>query len=371
MINFWLNFAFLAASWGLAIWMDGGPSVANTLVSSVFFTCYFLLPLFQRKLAQIVLLFLPILTTVLFFNASFNAFIWLLFLALIMQATRYFEQKGLQLYVIFLFILTIIPYVYAQQWISVAYSVLLCLITLTVLYSSYSFIERKKALEVEYEELKTEYGALKRQLVHSEEAVRQEERNQIAREIHDSVGHRLTALLMQIEAARLQADNEGLKSKFAELKKIAQASLAETREAVKTLKSEETSGIQAVIQLVRKLELESRLRLSITMQTGVLGTVLSNQQSIVVYRSIQEALTNMMRHSASRQAEIEFQIIAQRDLRFRIAHPLKEAVKINEGFGLKAMRERLTEVQGRLTIRQIDGQFEIIGQFPIEGEKND
>ena len=86
----------------------------------------------------------------LFFNASFNAFIWLLFLALIMQATRYFEQKGLQLYVIFLFILTIIPYVYAQQWISVAYSVLLCLITLTVLYSSYSFIERKKALEVEY-----------------------------------------------------------------------------------------------------------------------------------------------------------------------------------------------------------------------------
>lgn len=176
---------------------------------------------------------------------------------------------------------------------------------------------------------------------------------------------------MQIEAARLQADNEGLKNKFAELKKIAQASLAETREAVKTLKSEETSGIQAVIQLVRKLELESRLRLSITMQTGVLGTVLSNQQSIVVYRSIQEALTNMMRHSASRQAEIEFQIIAQRDLRFRIAHPLKEAVKINEGFGLKAMRERLTEVQGRLTIRQIDGQFEIIGQFPIEGEKND
>ncbi|GEN90828.1 sensor histidine kinase [Tetragenococcus koreensis] len=204
-----------------------------------------------------------------------------------------------------------------------------------------------------------------------EKVTRQEERNQIAREIHDSVGHRLTALTMQLEAARLQAKDSESQKTFAQLKTLAQDSLADTRSAVKTFKTEDTAGIQAVIQLIRKLESESQLRVAITMKTGVLGIVLSNKQSVTLYRSIQEALTNMMRHSLSRQAAIEFQIIAQRDLRFQVTHPLKEKVTITEGFGLTNMRERLSEIGGRLTVSQSGEELHLIGQFPLEVKNDD
>lgn len=203
-----------------------------------------------------------------------------------------------------------------------------------------------------------------------ERVTRQEERNQIAREIHDSVGHRLTALTMQLEAARLQAKDSESQETFTQLKSLAQDSLTDTRSAVKTFKTEDTAGLQAVIQLIRKLESESQVRVAITMKTGVLGVVLSNQQSVTLYRAIQEALTNMMRHSSSRQAKVEFQVVAQRDLRFEIAHPLKKQITIKEGFGLTNMRERLAEIDGRLTIQQAKEHLHLIGQFPLE-VKND
>ncbi len=207
---------------------------------------------------------------------------------------------------------------------------------------------------------------VKRQLTRNEQTARQEERNQIAREIHDSVGHHLTALIMQLEVERLKAPSEESKQKLDELKKLAQSSLYDTREAVKALKSEETTGISAVIHLIRKLEAESQLRLSITMQPGVLGVNLSNQQSVAIYRTIQEALTNMMRHNCTRQANIEFHIVGGRDLRFQVGHPITKRVKIQEGFGLTNIRERLLEIHGQLTIHQAEDTFNLIAQFPLE-----
>ncbi|MDN6733499.1 MAG: hypothetical protein L0L58_08305, partial [Tetragenococcus koreensis] len=76
-------------------------------------------------------------------------------------------------------------------------------------------------------------------------------------------------------------------------------------------------------------------------------------------------------HSLSRQAAIEFQIIAQRDLRFQVTHPLKEKITITEGFGLTNMRERLSEIDGRLTVRQLGGELHVMGQFPLEVKNDD
>src|SRR5690606_13050302 len=59
-----------------------------------------------------------------------------------------------------------------------------------------------------YEELVGEYRKLKRINLLNEENVRTEERNRIARDIHDSVGHRLTALIMKLEMLAIQTKND-------------------------------------------------------------------------------------------------------------------------------------------------------------------
>jgi|SRR5690625_2899283 len=370
MVNFWVSLAFLLVSWIFSVAVEG---LSNQILfmSGLFFALYFVTPLLKKRSSQIIYLILPLLLGGMFFSENLNVFVWLMYLALALQSTQFFKETSFYFYLFYLYVLMSLPYFMNQQWMYVSYLSLLALITGTLLYFLHQAIHTRQTLEQQYETLTNEFRTLKRQIISGEKAIRQEERNQIAREIHDSVGHQLTALLMQIEAARIQAPDEGLKDKFSHLKQLAKQSLNETREAVKTLRSEETGGIQAIIQLIRKMEAESQLRLTITMQSGVLGVVLSNQQSVTIYRAIQEALTNMMRHSQSRQATIEFRRVADRDFRFEISHPLKEKVRIIEGFGLTNMRERLAEIDGRMSIVQDNEILTIIGQFPLEGKQHD
>ena len=152
------------------------------------------------------------------------------------------------------------------------------------------------------------------------------------------------------------------------LKSLAQLSLNETREAVKALKSEETTGLTSVIQLIRKLESESHLQVAFNIGPGALSFPLSSQQSIVLYRSVQEGLTNMMRHSGSREAKVNFSVIGGNFFRFQISNPLKDKVEFVEGFGLTAMRERIEEIDGTLNISLFEGKFIITGTFPMEKE---
>ncbi|AYW45953.1 sensor histidine kinase [Tetragenococcus koreensis] len=338
------------------------------LFSAFFFVLYFLIPILKNPYKIIDLGLLPLLVLIIFDH--FLLF-WMVIGTIVVYASLYLSFRSLYLYLLYLTAIVVLAPILEQEWL------LAFVAFLGSALFSFTIINWKQAdaksetYKDQYESIYSLYRSSKRQVGDLEKVTRQEERNQIAREIHDSVGHRLTALTMQLEAARLQAKDSESQKTFAQLKTLAQDSLADTRSAVKTFKTEDTAGIQAVIQLIRKLESESQLRVAITMKTGVLGIVLSNKQSVTLYRSIQEALTNMMRHSLSRQAAIEFQIIAQRDLRFQVTHPLKEKVTITEGFGLTNMRERLSEIGGRLTVSQSGEELHLIGQFPLEVKNDD
>ncbi|MER2063502.1 MAG: histidine kinase, partial [Alkalibacterium sp.] len=229
--------------------------------------------------------------------------------------------------------------------------------------------DKELTYEKSFKQLSDDYAKMKRQMVTQEHVARQEERSHIARDIHDSVGHRLTALLMQLEVARHSAEDSETKQYFGDLKALAQDSLHDTRTAVKALRSDETAGIQAIVQLIRKLESESHLEIRFVIQSGVLGVKLTNAQSVTVYRSIQEALTNMMRHSKTRKATIEFSLLGDRYLQFKVCHAIRQKVSIKEGFGLSSMRNRLEELSGGLTLTQDENELRVIGQFPLQNEE--
>lgn len=137
-------------------------------------------------------------------------------------------------------------------------SIIVCCV---FLHRYLSEVELKNTL---YEQLLSQFRKIKRDSVEQEELVRAEERTKIARDMHDSVGHKLTSLLMQLEMLSIQNNSESL----SELKQLARESLEETRFAVRQLKSTETTGIQSVIQLIRKLEMESHLHIRFTIEKG-------------------------------------------------------------------------------------------------------
>jgi signal transduction histidine kinase len=213
-----------------------------------------------------------------------------------------------------------------------------------------------------YEELLGEYRKQKRVNLLAEQNARVEERNRIARDIHDSVGHRLTALIMKLEMLAIQTCNDD----YRELKKMAEESLGETRQAVKALQADESEGIATVVNLIRKLEAESQIVVQFTIQQGVLTVPLSNEHSVVLYRVIQEALTNTMRHGRSREVRVVLGKSAIGDVTFEITNSIHHHQPIEFGFGLTNMRKRVEEVKGRLDVYQKDNLFYVSGVIPAQ-----
>ncbi|WP_339157237.1 sensor histidine kinase [Paenibacillus sp. FSL W8-0186] len=224
--------------------------------------------------------------------------------------------------------------------------------------------KRGEEAEARNEALLSEYRKMKRRVASDEELARQEERAQIGREIHDSVGHKLTALLMQLEVFRLQAKGE-TELQARQLKELARESLEETRSAVKALKRSEPGGLPAIMRLIRKLEAESLIKIHFTVKHGAMSAPLTNEQSIAVYRAVQEALTNIMKHSRSREAEVTFEAPGGRVFRFEIANPGTPIDHFKEGFGLQSMRERMESHHGRLEILQHHDRFIVSGVLPL------
>ncbi len=213
-----------------------------------------------------------------------------------------------------------------------------------------------------YEALLGEYRKFKRLAAISEEEARYEERAKIARDIHDSVGHKLTSLLMQLEILSIQKGEED----FKELKILARESLEETRFAVRALKATEQEGMATILQLIKKLESESHILVQLTTKKGVLSVRLTNEQSVALYRVIQEGLTNAMRHANSREVFIELGRTAIGDIEFSIKNKIYKEEPIQEGFGLQNMRKRIEEQGGLLSVYQANDEFVVKGMIPIK-----
>ncbi|WP_080847748.1 sensor histidine kinase [Cytobacillus gottheilii] len=240
-------------------------------------------------------------------------------------------------------------------WYGLIYLLVIC----ALLY--YQTLHRKVSeVQERNDALQHEYRRMKRLLVTEEEQTRKDERMQIGHEIHDSVGHKLTALVMQFEVFRLSAEEKD-KEKIAALKELAQQSLEETRRAVRSFKDREVGGLQGVIRLIRKLELESFMKINFIVKHGAFAAPLTGEQSFAIYRAVQEGLTNIMKHAHTKDAQVLFESPGGSIFRFEVSNATAEKVYFEEGYGLKAMRDRLEKVGGILEVVNNEREFMIRG----------
>lgn len=325
------------------------------------FCLYFLMPIVHKPLINFLLILLLImLSSFIQVNHSY----WLPLAGLIiLEGTFVLKGKS---YYIFCIASIIVCTGYGILNNLPIYIFLLMATIIVVCFILYRYIEDAQSKRQLYDQLLTEYRLLKRMSVEQEQLVRAEERTKIARDIHDSVGHKLTSLLMQLEVMSIQNKTDSIQ----EAKQLARESLEETRYAVRQLKSAETTGIQSVIQLIRKLEMESRLHIRFTLEKGVLSLPLSNKQSIVIYRVLQESLTNAMKYSHSKEVEVVLGVNSLQNVQFAVKNKMMTDKPIIKGFGLNNMEERLKEIGGELTIVRTEQHFILRGSFPMKKYKH-
>ena len=186
-----------------------------------------------------------------------------------------------------------------------------------------------------------------------EELATVKERNRIAREIHDSLGHSLTVFNLYLEAALrlLSTDQQEAETLIREAKQVGTKILAEVRESVTTLRSDPLDGI-SLLEAIHNLTTEFQRSTGVLTQTEIiLDTPPPQILAITIFRIIQESLTNICKHAEANNVSIN--LIQSTDIiNLTISDNGKGFDLANNmtGFGLQGMKERTIALSGELEI---------------------
>ena len=195
-----------------------------------------------------------------------------------------------------------------------------------------------------------------------------EERKRVSREIHDTVGYVLTNIIMMMEAAALLPNEK--KTKRTEIlftaRDQAQKGLAETRAALRHLRNEKivkTYGINMIEELVSVFQ--EATGIDIKVEYGNLSGFTNDRIDAIIFRTIQEGMTNAFRHGMATVIRINFWI-ADKTLRVSIHDNGIGSKEIVDGIGVAGMRERISDIGGTIDIRNVDDGFKIDVEIPLE-----
>lgn len=195
------------------------------------------------------------------------------------------------------------------------------------------------------------------------ESSRLSERMRIARELHDLVGHHLTALSLNLEVAGHLVVNEAAADHVARARSTAKRLLADVREVVSELRDDE--GIQ-LTDALRDLT-EGVPGLTVHLELPPRFAVSDSRRAQVLLRCTQEIITNAVRHARARHLWLRFEEGAGGMLVLKAHDDGCGAVKVKPGNGLRGMRERLAEVGGQLAIHTKQNQgFALEASLPME-----
>jgi len=214
-----------------------------------------------------------------------------------------------------------------------------------------------------------------------------EERRRIARELHDSTGQNL--VMANLMASRIQAEAPAsCGPAIAELKEILQGTMSEIRTVSYLLHPPLLEGAGLNIALQSYVQgFSNRTEIGVDLQICPSVGRLSSDVELVLFRVIQEGLTNIWRHSGSKTARIELARKAAEagdEITLRIEDAGKgmpQAVRraivsknskptSPPGLGLIGMRERLHQIGGRLEIDSASGRTELRAVVTLNAESN-
>jgi signal transduction histidine kinase len=207
-------------------------------------------------------------------------------------------------------------------------------------------------LDKAYSDLKHVHNELQEANIYSMRYAALAERTRIAREIHDGLGHNLTSLIIQLQALEVmlvQSKEEKAVSKVKEVVNIAREGIKEVRRAVNEWTEDDGMlGLVALKGLISQTEAHSQLKCEL-IQNGQVSEW-SVQTSVVLYRILQESLTNVLRHAKAasvivqiREDENKVIMIISDDGFYTKDHTL------TPGFGINGMIERCSTVGGQFT----------------------
>ena len=197
-----------------------------------------------------------------------------------------------------------------------------------------------------------------------------QERNRISREIHDSVGHSLSTIIIQLGAiSKLSEENSPQVSQMSsQLREFAVKGLQEVRTVVHDLKPEQLTKQQLNVALEEFIyETKQHSGVEFVFRQNKPTIQLSKEQELTIFRGVQEATTNAIRHGKATKITL-LMMYSANELIVTIMDNGVGSSDISLEGGLKALEERLHELQAQLELKNTEQGFTV--QMKLKGEAN-
>lgn len=296
-----------------------------------------------------------IIATAIMLAAGSAGQMWLLPLPLVSQAVLVLPRRWMVLVCIAVIIALVLSAALAgSAGLAQATASFVAAVGFVALFTQIAANERDARSEVEM--LAAQLGEANRKLreyaLQAEDLATMQERNRLARDIHDGLGHYLTVINVQLEAARavMDSDPQRASSALEKAQSLSQQALAEVRRSVAALRLSPTEARplpDAISDLI-----EASRAAGIVTEFTMIGEQrpLSPQATLTLYRAVQEGLTNVRKHARASRTDVTLDYSAAGSVRLRIHDNGVGAADTSAGFGLLGVRERVQALGGTVRI---------------------
>lgn len=207
----------------------------------------------------------------------------------------------------------------------------------------------------------------------SEKIAEDKERKRLAREIHDTLGHALTGIAAGVDAciAMIDINPEATKKQLMVISKVVRQGIVDVRNSLNKLRpgALEQHGFKGAIENMIE-EFTSVSDLTISLDYRLDKVDFENTKEDILFRVIQESVTNAVRHGDATHIDISL-YIEDNSLYLKIQDNGQGCEEIHYGFGLKQMTERLAMINGKVAYDGHHGFLTIVTIPLQEGELYD
>lgn len=292
---------------------------------------------------------------------------WLILLPVVSEAIQHLRRPAAVLVSLGVWIAEILPAILSGSWGNTLAAMLgyLSAIVFVAVFTMITVNEQKMRAE-----LSNANQRLREYASQAEELATIQERERLAREIHDGLGHYLTAMNIQLKAAQavITTNPDAARESLHKAQTLTQEALADVRRSVSSLRSDPTAGktMEEILQTLLRDNngggFETRI------QVHGSPRLLSTRTSFTLYRVAQEGLTNVAKHSQASRAEVTL-TYTDRKIQLVISDNGKGCADTAGGYGLTGLRERVHLVGGRLEVKSDPGNgFTLSAEIPDDNE---
>lgn len=191
-----------------------------------------------------------------------------------------------------------------------------------------------------------------------ESSSRSGERLRIARELHDVVGHHLTALILELESAS-QAEPTRESAHVGRARDIARGLLGAVRDAVEDLRDQQPALQDALTEVTRL----PHLHIELSVEDGL---EVDDATSLALVRCVQEIVTNTVRHAQASELSVKIGRVGRDEVRLDARDDGRGTARLHYGSGLNGLTERIDGLGGTVEFVTAPGHgMRVTAQLPV------